>query len=204
MFSVVNQLLLEIQHTSFLEFLAFIFSILYLLLASKEIIWCWIFAILSSVLYIFIFFQVNLYTDSVLNFFYAIMGIAGWLNWNNKNKRKITYWKARFHVFTILLNLIFASLLGFLLHKFTDQAYPYIDSFIFIFSISATILTIKKIIENWIYFIVIDIVAIFVYWNRNLYLTSLLFFIYTILAIFAYFSWLTELKTRNENSFCRS
>jgi nicotinamide mononucleotide transporter len=184
----------EILNTSYLEYLAFISSVLYVLFAAKEHIICWVFAIISSLIYIYLFFSVNLYLDSGLQFFYVIMAFVGWVNWKKKSQFKIRTWKIKNHIYLIAINLLFIALLAYIFEKYTDQAYPIIDASIFCFSISATYLVALKLIENWLYFVVIDFVALFVYWQRDLKLTSILFLIYTFLALFAYFSWLKKMK----------
>jgi nicotinamide mononucleotide transporter len=192
----LSLLLKEIQKTSWLEYLAFLSSILYVLFAAKEKILCWLFAIVSSLIYIYLFFNVNLYLDSGLQFFYVVMAFVGWLNWKEKSKFKIKTWKLQNHFMLIGINCIFTLILAYFFKTYTDQAYPLIDASIFCFSISATYLITLKVIENWLYFVVIDFLAMFVYWQRDLKLTSVLFLVYTILALAAYFSWLKKMKNQ--------
>ena len=71
---------------------------------------------------------------------------------------------------------------------------PIIDSFTTCFSIIATFLVVKKILENWIYWIIIDLVSIYIYFSRDLHLTSLLFLVYTVIAIIGYFNWKKKLQ----------
>jgi nicotinamide mononucleotide transporter len=189
-----NQLVNQLINTSIFEWIAFVLSILYLIFATKELIYCWLFAIISSGIYIFLFFKANLYIDSALQFFYIIMAFVGWINWKKKENVKLTNLSLKSHLFLILLNSLFACGLAYLFDNYTDQAYPYIDSFIFCYSISATYLTTIKVVENWIYFIIIDIIAIFIYWQRDLNLTAVLFFVYTVLALIAFLKWKKQLK----------
>ena len=81
------------------------------------------------------------------------------------------------------------ELLGFYLSIYSTAKMPIIDSFTTVFSVIATYMVTKKVLENWLYWIVIDIVSVYLYFSRDLQLTSLLFVIYTIVAIFGYFSW---------------
>ncbi|MES2588135.1 MAG: nicotinamide riboside transporter PnuC [Bacteroidota bacterium] len=190
----LSQLLTEILKTGILEWIGFALSIIYLILATKESIWCWLFAILSSGLYIYLFFEVNLYIDSILQLFYVIMAIVGWKNWGIKSKLKITFWSLKSHLIAIGISSFFSLILAYLFDNYTNQAFPYIDAFIFCFSVMATFLITKKVIENWIYFVIIDFAAIFIYWNRELHLTAVLFVLYTILALVGYFVWLKTFK----------
>ena len=71
---------------------------------------------------------------------------------------------------------------------------PLLDSFTTVFSIIATIMLIKKILENWLYFIVIDIASIYLYFTRDLNQTAILFAVYTLIAIYGYFNWIRVIK----------
>jgi nicotinamide mononucleotide transporter len=84
--------------------------------------------------------------------------------------------------------------LGYFFTIYTSSKMPIIDSFTTVFSVIATYMLTKKIIENWLYWVVIDILSIYLYFNRELHLTSLLFILYSIIAIFGYYSWLRHSK----------
>jgi nicotinamide mononucleotide transporter len=84
--------------------------------------------------------------------------------------------------------------MGFYFSTYTSAKMPIVDSFTTIFSIIATYLVTKKVLENWLYWIVIDVVSIYLYFGRDLHLTSLLFIVYTVIAIFGYFSWIKKVK----------
>jgi nicotinamide mononucleotide transporter len=190
----------EFTQTSVLEWAGFIASVVYVLLAAQQHISCWIFAIISSFIYIFLFFDVNLYIDSGLQSFYLIMAFVGWANWNQRSKIKLNFWSLKKHLKLFGINVLAGLVIAFFFDKYTDQAYPYVDSMVFCFSISATYLITQKVIENWIYFVVIDFVAAFIYWNRDLHLTAILFIFYTILAVYGFFQWKKmfnlEIKTK--------
>ena len=124
------------------------------------------------------------------------MAFYGYYNWKNpKSKLKIIQWSAYQHFLIILLGGVLTFLMGFYLTTYTSAKVPIIDSFTTIFSVIATYMITKKVLENWLYWIVIDIVAIYLYFNRDLQLSSLLFIIYTVIAIFGYFSWIKKIKT---------
>jgi nicotinamide mononucleotide transporter len=197
----LNQLFLEIQKTSYLEWIAFIFSLIYLILATLKNNWCWIFAILSSAIYVYIFYSVNFYFDSILQLFYIAMAMLGWLNWNKTGEKKLIITKkTNYHIISISITLLTSVIFGFIFDTYTKQVFPYIDSAIFFFSIFATYLITKKILENWIYFVIIDFIAIYIYWQRDLLLTSVLFFIYTILAFYAFILWKKDYKKSKLNT----
>ena len=117
------------------------------------------------------------------------MAFYGLYNWNKKNETKIVSINAKTHIKLIIIGLLLTFLLGYYLTIYTSAASPIIDSFTTIFSIIGTFMVARKILENWIYWIIIDIVSIQLYISRELYLTGLLFLIYSVIAIYGYFTW---------------
>ena len=84
--------------------------------------------------------------------------------------------------------------LGVFAHLYSTQALPYLDAFITAFSIIATWMTAKKVIQNWIFWVVIDALAIYLYASRSFYLISGLYGLYTILSISGYFQWKKKIE----------
>lgn len=178
-----------------IEIIAVTSSIIYVSLASRQSINCWIFAIISVSLYIYICFNAQLYLETGLQIFYLIMAVYGYLNWTkSSNNLSITNLSVGNHLLTITFGTICAFLLGYFFTIYTSSQMPIIDSFTTVFSVIATYMLTKKVLENWLYWIVIDIVSIYLYFNRELHLTSLLFILYSIIAIFGYYSWLRHSK----------
>lgn len=175
-----------------LEIVAVIFGIAYVILAAKNKISCWIFGIMGSALSIFLFiFYAKLYAESVLNLFYVFAGIYGWINWKNqKDYHQIYQHSFKKHLFIIIGGTIASFLLYYTMtYFFSGAKKPLTDSFITIFSFIATYLTTKKWIENWIYWIVIDAVTTYLYYNRGLEIYSLLMLSYSFIAIYGYLEW---------------
>ena len=182
-----------------MEIFAVLFAIIYLLLAVKQDVRCWYAAILSSSLYFFIMLSAKLYMEAYLQIFYILMAVYGWLQWNkvNVNKRKfiVRTWSIKQHVIVISMILIFAYISGSLLNIYTKAALPFIDAFTTWGAIFATYMVAKKLLENWIYWFVIDSISILLFLSRELYLTSILFFVYLIIIYFGYRSW-TKIKMK--------
>tara|TARA_B100001741_G_C16301369_1_gene481430 strand:+ start:49 stop:645 length:597 start_codon:yes stop_codon:yes gene_type:complete len=184
-----------ISNSSIVEILAVTFSIIYVILAAKENIWCWLAAIISVSLYIYICFSAKLYAETSLQVFYLFMAFIGYYNWNKKEQHlKISEWHIKKHLYIILTGALLAFILGFIFSTYTDAKMPIIDSFTTVFSIFATYMVVKKILGNWLYWIVIDAVSVYLYDSRDLHLTALLFIIYTSIAIFGYFNWLKSMQ----------
>ena len=190
----MNEIILFLENIEFnwdiIEIIAVTFSIIYVILAAKENIWCWSAAIISVSLYIYICFINHLYAETILQVFYLIIAFYGYYNWNNPRKKlHVSEWNISKHIITIIIGTTIAFLLGFYLTIYTNAAMPIIDSFTTTFSIIATFMVTKKILGNWLYWIIIDLTSIYMYYEKDLHLTSMLFIIYTIIAVFGYMSW---------------
>jgi len=174
-----------------LEIFAVIFALLYLFLAMKQNIACWYTAFISTLIYIIIYWDVSLYMESLLNFYYLLMAIYGWFNWNKKSqidKNYVISWSYQNHIVVILLILILTVISGFSLQK-TDAVYPYLDSFTTWASVITTFMVAQKILSNWIFWIIINSVAIFLNFDRELYLTVILLMTYQVMSIYGYYQW---------------
>ena len=194
--SEINLLLTNLEFNwSIIETTAVFLSIIYVILAVKQNIWCWAFAAISVILYIYICFTSQLFAETGLQFFYLFMAAYGYYNWNKSEARlDISKWTASKHLLLILFGAIFTFLIGFYFATYTNAKMPIVDSFTTVFSIIATYMITKKVLENWLYWIVIDTVSVYMFFSRDLHLTSFLFIVYTIIAIFGYFSWLKKIK----------
>lgn len=172
---------------------AVVFAILYLVLAIRQDIRCWIFAGLSTAIYVYLYFSANLYMESALNVFYFYMAIYGWTQWQSggtqSNGLPISRWSLRVHLLAVAAVVAASSTSGFLLANFTDAAWPYIDSLTTFAAIWATYLVARKVLENWWYWLIIDIVSVFIYWSRDLELTALLFVVYVAIIPAGMLSW---------------
>lgn len=195
---------------SWLELTAVVFSLTYVFLAADENIWCWPAALVSVSIYIYLCLEASLYAETGLQVFYWIMAIVGWRSWNKRkrglsatknptegktlNVLPIRTWPLQAHLKVILLNTAGTVLLAWLLSTYTQAANPYLDSFTTVFSLFTTWMVTQKILENWLYWIVIDAASVFLYASRDLYLTSFLFFLYTLIAIGGFWKWYKQFK----------
>jgi len=180
------------------ELLAMLLSILYLVLAARENIWCWGAAFFSTLIYIVLFYKAAILLESILNIFYLLMAVYGWYEWryrkSDKTGRAISTWSQTRHLAVIGCTGCVVLLAGYLFDRYTGSRLPYLDAFTTCFAVVATFMVPWKILENWIYWFVIDLASIYLYISRGLYLTALLFCIYIILIIFGYARWLKEYR----------
>ncbi len=191
----------ELSVYSIPEIVAVLASLTYVVLASREHRGCWPAGMIGSSIYVVVFFQYQLYMDSALNIFYVVMAMYGWLMWKNrqpeidlvaaapKNITSIKQWHAIKHINAIAVILLLSALSGFYLDNYTDAAYPYFDSLTTWSSFLATWMVVNKILETWLYWIVIDAASIYLYINKELYFTALLFGLYVIIATYGYLHW---------------
>ena len=182
------------------ELAAAVLAIAYLLLAIRENIWCWLCAGISTAIYVVLFVGARLYMESLLNVFYFGMAVYGWWAWSHGSgsggDRPVIVWPLHWHAQAIGAILVFSIVTGFVLDRYTDAAWPYIDSMTTFAAIWATFLVARKVLENWWYWLLIDTVSVFIYWNRDLQLTSALFVLYVIMIPFGLVSWTHSYRRR--------
>ena len=186
---------------NWLEFTAVFFAILYLILAVNQNILCWIAGIVSSILYFFIMQSAGLYMEAYLQIFYVLMGLYGWLQWRKGNQIDnnfiISTWSMLKHFYAISLILALSVLSGLLLKSYTDAALPFFDAFVTWGAVVATYMVANKLLENWIYWIVIDSISILLFISRDLLPTAFLFGLYIVIIFFGYKSWKKVLEKNN-------
>ena len=178
-------------------------AIAYLLLALKQNKLCWFAWIASSILYLYVMYQAGLYMESLLQVFYLCMGFYGLSQWsktiNDNQNTYVDLWSIGNHIFAISLVIVLSFLSGTLLYNFSNAALPFIDAFTTWGAIVASYMVAKKILENWIYWFVIDFISVFIFASRGLYFTSALFVTYLVIIYFGYKSWSKIRLNQNES-----
>lgn len=186
-------LLSQAQAYTLIEVVAVVLAVLYLVLAIQENIWCWFCAGVSTAIFAYLFFDVRLYMESVLNVFYFLMAIYGWRKWTNGRRgddnMPVVIWSQKTHLIAIVSILMLSSTSGYLLDTRSDAAFPYIDSLTSWGAVWATYLVARKVLENWWYWFVIDATMIFVFWAKDLQFTAVLYVLYLLLIPIGLFRW---------------
>ncbi len=177
-----------------IEIIAVLLALVYLVLAAHQNIWCWFAAAISSMLYIKICFDARLYIETGLQFFYFIMAIIGYYHWKKKivhkeSQQEITNLTTKNWLLGILICSALSVLMAMFFQQYTKASLPWLDAPVTIFSIWATWLVIKKVLQNWLLWIAIDALAIYIYVQRHLNFTAMLYALYTMLAILGYYQW---------------
>ncbi len=175
------------------EATAVILAITYLVLAIRQNIWCWAAAAISTLIYLFIMYEANLYMESALQLFYLAMAAYGWNQWRSNSRDngdlQVSTWPLRYHALALTTVVLLVFVSGELLSRYSDAALPHLDSFTTWGAIVATFMVARKILENWLYWFVIDAVSVGLYTSRGLFLTALLFVVYLVMIIIGYRAW---------------
>jgi nicotinamide mononucleotide transporter len=202
--TVLRQVIEQAQAQSLPEVIAVVAAILYLAFAIREQIICWLFAAISTAIYVWLFIEARLYMESALNVFYLVMAGYGWYVWtsgsDDSHKRRVVVWPGKTHLVAVVVVVALSCASGFWLSKCSDAAFPYIDSLTTWSAIWATFLVARKVLENWWYWLLIDIASVFIYWSRDLQLTSALFVIYVIMIPIGLISWTKSMHTQAINT----
>lgn len=183
------------NYLPFIEWTAVILNILYVILAAYEKRICWIFGGIASLLSIVYFLEINLVSESFLYLFYSVIAIYGFINWGKDQVgQKIVKWKIEQHAYLFGIALILAAVLYFFSSLFSNAEFREIDALTTSFSILATYLVIKKVLSNWIYWIVIDIVTTVLYFMKDSNIYAAQMIIFTLLAVLGYIKWLHQYR----------
>ena len=167
----------------------------------------WPLGLISSSLYIIIFLNSKFYADMSLQFYYVAISIYGWYYWtrggktNKKEDVPITKLNLKQILIYLIASIVLFAIYSEILIRYTDSPIPYWDSFTTSLSIVATFMLSRKIIEQWLIWIIVDAVSLGLYINKQLYPTAILFAFYTILALVGYLQWrksLIKIEITNE------
>ena len=211
---MLNIIIEFFKNTPFVDILAVITGIIYVILAAKNHIACWAFGIISSALTMYsVWFNYNLYMETFLNGFYILAAIWGWFNWhrqqnknivnreeilvvNEKKESVIITLKPTIHLAVVCCGLLLVAVFGYFFDVYTTAAATYPDAFVTVFALVATMMVGYRVLENWFYWIVIDSTSIYLYNMRGGHFYVLLFSVYIIVSVLGYFKWRKEYKSR--------
>jgi len=160
--------------------------------------WNFAFAIASVSLYVFIFFESQLYAESGLQVFFILANVWGWLVWRrsldtseDESRVAVRWLDWRSRVVWLTVTAALSLNLGWLMHKYTNAAMPFADSAIAGASVAAQILLGYRRIENWVLWIAIDVAAVLLYIDRGLYPTAGLYGGMLVMSLFGLKEWIT-------------
>ena len=183
-----------------IELLGAILGILYIVFSIRQNILTWPTGLLTSLLYIVVFFKSGVYAAMGLQVYYVFISIYGWYFWlkgkktDNKSQLPVQTVNKKLWVKIGLFSILIYAAISFMLIKYSDSEVPYLDSLTTSLSIVATWMLAKKYIEQWIIWIFADLISSGLYIYKNLWPTVVLFIIFTIMAILGYIEWKKDLK----------
>jgi nicotinamide mononucleotide transporter len=193
-FSEVQTMVVQaLRGTSALEWLAVLTGFACVWLAARESLLNFPIAIVSCLLYILIYYQKALYADSGLQVMFIALSAYGWYEWlyggRNQTPLAIAHTTAAEWGLGAGFIAVFTAGFGYYLAHHTDSSFPYLDSFTTGTSLVAQFLLMRKRLENWWLWLLVDVIYVPVLWVKELYPTSLLYALYLGLAAYGYWQW---------------
>ena len=181
------------------EWVAVALALAYLLLAVRQSPWCWACAAVSSAIYLVLFARGGLVMQAGLQVFYIAMAAYGWRAWRGAAHGAVaalpvSRWSGARHASAAGLVLAATLASGWLVAGPRGGPVPYVDAFVAWASVLATWMVARKVLENWLYWIVIDAVAAALYWSQGFHATAVLFVLYVAIAVRGYFAWRAALS----------
>jgi len=179
--------------TSALELVSFVLAVITVVLNIRQTHWAWLFAIVSSAMYSVVFYGARLYGDMGLQGVFIVVSVWGWYQWLHGGALKaplsVTRSSAIESAFGVAGWLAGFAMLAWFLSRYTNTDVPYIDGFLTAGSLLGQVLLSRKKVENWIVWIVVDILYVWLYLYKGLTLTAILYGVFVVLAAIGLYAW---------------
>lgn len=192
----LGQSIIDLESTmainTWIEIFATLAGLIYIVFLIREKVICWPFGIAGSLLSIYLFIDGKLYSEAFLYFYYVLMGVWGWVRWSKReaaHENPVVRYGLPAHGIIVLVSTLGAVALGTFFSTYTDAQRPYIDAFTTMFSFAATYMEVKKVLETWIYWIVLNIASIWLYMDRSLDIYAALICVYAVLSVWGLIQW---------------
>lgn len=184
--------------TTYLELISFILAVITVALNIRQLHWAWLFSIVSSATYAVVFYDALLYGDMALQFVFISVSVWGWYQWLHGGAQRaalaVTTSSARAWGWSIGAWLAGFAALALFLARYTNTDVPNIDGFLTAGSLVGQVLLSRKKVENWIVWIVVDILYVGLYLYKGLTLTAVLYGIFVVMAAIGLAAWYREAK----------
>lgn len=198
--SLTDSILEAFMALSGWETLAAFLGTLYVILAARESVWCWPAAFVSTLIYTLLFWEGQLPMQSMLNLYYMAMAVYGFSLWRHHAKQSedlfISTRSIHFHIGFILIGGLLTWITSIYLENVMQSRLPLLDAAVTVFSVMNTVLMARKILENWLYWLAIDVATIWLYWETGYYVTIVMFTVYLIIAVSGFLNWQKLYKAR--------
>ena len=176
------------------EVFAALLGVGYIVFAARESQWCWPMAFISTLIYTLLFWEGQLPMQALLNFYYMGMAVYGYLLWrqhkHSEDNIAIHSWPLPYHLAFLITGSLLTWLIGYYLGSIEASQNPYLDAGVTVFSVLNTWLMARKVLQNWLYWILIDAAAVVLYLETGFYATVALFSLYTVLATVGFINWI--------------
>lgn len=196
---------------SYLEFFGTVAGAIAVWLSAKANIWSWPIGLINVTLFFFLFYQVQLYPDMFLQLFFFVTNLIGWWRWKHpekseedkKHELKVSYMSKRWLVIFFVIGIAGTVVFGTLaknLHEFfpvlfsQPSAFPYADSFVTVMSVIATYLMVQKKVECWAVWLLVDAIACYLYFVKQIKFVGIEYLIFCFLAAFGLWNWIREFR----------
>lgn len=190
---LVEALQAGVQAMSSLEIIAVLLSAIAVWLTVKQNLWCWPLGLVSVLMYAWVFFDVKLYSDMLLQLVYAVLQLYGWWQWARGGEQHAGRRVSRLPGSQFMLSLASGTagslLLGYLMATHTDAAAPWLDAALTSFSLVAQVWMAQKRLECWPMWIALDVIYVGLFLSKDLYLTAVLYAVFTALAVAGWRAW---------------
>ncbi len=190
---LIEALQAGVQAMSALEIIAVLLSATAVWLTVKQNLWCWPLGLVSVLMYSWVFFDVKLYSDMLLQLVYAVLQLYGWWQWTRGGVQHAGRQVSRLPGSQLLLSLAIGTagslLLGYLMATHTDAAAPWLDAALTSFSLVAQVWMAQKRLECWPLWIALDVIYVGLFLSKDLYLTAVLYAVFTALAVAGWRAW---------------
>ena len=199
---IAYEFTVQLMQTTTIEAIAVVFGVISVVLANRNHVLLYPAGIISTSLYLYIMTSVGLYAETLLNGYYLVMSIYGWVRWNNNNENQsaiaITYSNKQDWLITGAIVSIGFLILYFTLSNFTDSDVPILDAIVTSFAWAGMWLLAKHKIENWVLLNISNAIAIPLLIYKGLPMTALLTIILFTVAVFGYFRWRKLYRSQHE------
>lgn len=191
---IIRVIAAEAAALSWVDWAVTVTAMLYVVLAARGLAWGWAWGMLSCSLWAYASYAFySLYLDALLQVFYVLIAAFGLYQWKygagGKSPLPISRLPRRQHLYILIAGTALSVGFGYFFGVYTPAAATYWDAFTTVFSVAATFMLVRKVLENWAYWVVIDILYAGLYASRGAWLFALLMVAYTLIAAFAFFSW---------------
>lgn len=187
---------------NYYEIAGAVLSLICVWLNTRQNIWGWPLAMLGAAFYVIVFLQEKLYADMFLQVVFFVLSAYGWYQWlyggKNESPLKVSRTPLTLIPVLLLVGVSVTFISGYLLDNYTDADIAYVDSFTTVVSLIAQWMLAKKYLENWLVWVGVNILYVGVYAYKELYTTSILYFIFILLAWIGYKAWRKALQEKPE------